>query len=155
MAFGFPDILFEPQDAFARLIAQQDATGADVVLGLQQIEHRHLWDMVDTDGDGRIRAIVMKPAQTALSHGWDCAVWTPRFTEFLHRFLQTEETRRNLSRWANKTNDPGGDLAVGAVFQEALKAGLMFQSVKFAETACLDVGTTENLAKAAREFSKS
>lgn len=155
VAFGFPDILFEPEDGFARLIAQQDATGADVVLGLQRIEQSHLWDMVDTDVDGRVRAITMKPAKTSLIYGWHFAVWTPRFTEFLHRFLQTEETRRNLSRWANKANDPGGDLAVGVVFQEALKAGLVFQSVKFAETACLDVGTPENLAKAARTFAKS
>lgn len=154
VAFGFPDILFEPEDAFVRLIAQQDATGADVVLGLQRIELSHLWDMVDADADGRVRAIVMKPAQTSLTYGWHFAVWTPRFTEFLHWFLRSEETRQKRLRLANKANDPGGDLAVGAVFQEALSEGLVIQSVKFSETACLDIGTPANLAKAAGIFGK-
>ncbi len=153
VAFGFPDILFEPDDAFVRLLAQQEATGADVVLGLHRVEEPQQWDMVDSDEHGRVRGIFMKPAETTLEFGWHLAVWTSAFTEFLHRFLGSEDTRRDLHWFANKANDPGGDLAVGVVLQQALNAGLVISSVKFSETACLDIGNPENLAKAARLFS--
>ena len=154
VAFGFPDILFGPDDAYARLIGQQERTGADVVLGLHEIEDPRVWDMVECGEDGRVRDLVMKPASTTLTHGWCCAVWTPAFTEFLHSFLRTDETRRNLDRLASKANDPGGDLAVGVVLQAALKAGLSIQSVKFPGERYLDIGTPENLVKAVRQFSR-
>lgn len=151
VAFGFPDILFGPEDAYRQLIAQQEQTGADVVLGLHEIEDPRVWDMVDCDEAGCVRNLVMKPASTNLTYGWCCAVWTPTFTEFLHSFLRADETRRNLDRLASKANDPGGDLAVGVVFQAALKAGLSIHSVKFPGHGYLDIGTPENLAKAVRE----
>ena len=152
VAFGFPDILFGPGDAYARLIRRQEETGADVVLGLHEIEDPRVWDMVDCDEAGLVREIVMKPASTNLTHGWCCAVWTPAFTEFLHRFLRADETQRNLDRLASTANDPGGDLAVGIVLQTALNAGLVMQSVKFPGERYLDIGTPENLLKAVREF---
>lgn len=152
VAFGFPDILFGPDDAYARLIHRQEETGADVVLGLHRIEDPHVWDMVDCDEEGRVRDIVMKPASTTLTDGWCCAVWTPVFSEFLHRFLRADETKRNLSRLADRANDPGGDLAVGVVLQAALKAGLVLQSVGFPGERYLDIGTPENLLKAVRQF---
>ncbi|MGE0468551.1 MAG: hypothetical protein Nkreftii_002513 [Candidatus Nitrospira kreftii] len=150
IAFGFPDILFGPLDAYARLIEQQERTGADVVLGLHRIEDTRIWDMVDSDTEGRVREIVMKPASTTLTFGWCFAVWTPVFSEFLHQFLRADETKRNMSVLVSTTNDPGGDLAVGVVFQAALKAGLAIQTVKFPQDSYLDIGTPENLAKAVR-----
>ncbi len=151
IAFGFPDILFGPPDAYARLIEQQERTGADVVLGLHRIEDTRIWDMVDSDTNGRVREIVMKPVSTTLTFGWCFAVWTPVFSEFLHQFLRADETKRNMSVLASTNNDPGGDLAVGVVFQAALKAGLAIQTVKFPQDSYLDIGTPENLAKAVRQ----
>lgn len=153
IAFGFPDILFGPRDAYARLIERQEHSGADIVLGLHQIEDTRVWDMVDSDEDGRVRRIDMKPISTALTFGWCFALWTPVFSEFLHRFLRADETKRNLSRLASTDNDPGGDLAVGVVLQAALKAGLSMHSVKFPGERYLDIGTPENLARAVRQFS--
>jgi dTDP-glucose pyrophosphorylase len=150
IAFGFPDILFGPPDAYGRLVEQQERTGADVVLGLHRIEDTRIWDMVDSDTDGRVREIVMKPASTTLTFGWCFAVWMPAFSEFLHQFLRAEETKRNMSVLASTSNDPGGDLAVGVVLQAALKAGLTIQTVKFPQDSYLDIGTPENLAKAVR-----
>lgn len=49
VAFGFPDILFGPDDAYARMIERQEDTGADVVLGLHLIEDPTVWDMVDCE----------------------------------------------------------------------------------------------------------
>ncbi len=151
IAFGFPDILFGPPDAYRRLIEQQEQTGADVVLGLHRIEDPRIWDMVDCDNEGWVREIVMKPASTTLTFGWCFAVWTPIFSEFLHRFLRADETTRKMEQLANTANDPGGDLAVGVVFQQALKAGLRIQSVTFPHDRYLDIGTPDNLAKAVRQ----
>jgi NDP-sugar pyrophosphorylase family protein len=61
VAFGFPDILFGPDDAYRQLIAAQERTGADVVLGLHRVYDHRVWDMVDCDADGLVRNIVMKP----------------------------------------------------------------------------------------------
>ena len=152
VAFGFPDILFGPDDAYRQLIERQEQTGADIVLGLHRIEDTRVWDMVDSDEEGCVRDIVMKPAATTLTFGWCCALWTPVFSEFLHRFLRAEETRHTLEQLASTANDPGGDLAVGVVLQAALKAGLAMQSIKFHGERYLDIGTPENLARAVRQF---
>ena len=121
------------------------------MLGLHLIVDTRVWDMVAADKDGWVREIVMKPPSTSLTFGWCFAVWTPVFSEFLHNFLRADETKRNLSLLANTANDPGGDLAVGVVFQAALKAGLPVQSVTFPHDSYLDIGTPENLAKAVRQ----
>ena len=52
VALGFPDVLFEPVDAYAPLIARQAATGADLVLGLFPTERHRTTDMVELDADG-------------------------------------------------------------------------------------------------------
>jgi len=123
-----------------------------VVLGLHRVYDHRVWDMVDCDADGLVRNIVMKPVTTTLTYGWCCAVWTPAFSEFLHRFLGAEETHRNLAQLANTAHDLGGDLAVGVVLQAALKAGLLLQSVIFPHDTYIDIGTPEDLAKAVRQF---
>jgi Nucleoside-diphosphate-sugar pyrophosphorylase involved in lipopolysaccharide biosynthesis/translation initiation factor 2B, gamma/epsilon subunits (eIF-2Bgamma/eIF-2Bepsilon) len=152
VAFGFPDILFGPDDAYRQLIEAQEQTGAEVVLGLHRVYNHRVWDMVDCDADGRVRSIVMKPGSTILTHGWCCAVWTPTFSNFLHRFLRAEDTSRNLENLANRANDPGGDLAVGVVLQAALKEGLQVQSVIFSDDTYIDIGTPADLVKAVRQF---
>jgi len=152
VAFGFPDILFGPDDAYRQLIETQERTRAEVVLGLHRVYNHRVWDMVDCKADGRVRSIVMKPVSTILTHGWCCAVWTPAFSAFLHRFLRAEETRHNFSDLTNRANDPGGDLAMGVVLQAALKQGLPMQTVLFPHDSYIDIGTPNNLAKAVRQF---
>lgn len=151
VAFGFPDILFGPEDAYRQLIEAQEQTGAEVVLGLHRVSNPRVWDMVDCKADGRVRSIVMKPVSTILTHGWCCAVWTPAFSDFLHRFLRAGSTGRNLGRLASRANDPGGDLAMGVVLQAALKEGLPMQSVIFPHDVPIDIGTPADLLKAVRQ----
>ena len=94
----------------------------------------------------------MKPVSTILTHGWCCAVWTPVFSAFLHRFLRADDTRRKLGKLASKGNDPGGDLAMGVVLQAALKEGMPVQSVTFPHDTYIDIGTPEDLLRAVRQF---
>lgn len=148
IAFGFPDILFDPPDAYARLISRQEETAADVVLGLHRIAEPRSWDMVETGDDGRVRRIEMKPAATELTFGWHFAVWTPAFTEFLHRFVSSEQTNRDMARIRAAGNDSGGDLAAGIVLQAALAEGMVVHSVSFPDGPPHDIGSPANLRSA-------
>lgn len=148
IAFGFPDILFDPPDAYARLIKKQEETAADVVLGLHRIADPRSWDMVETGDDGRVRRIELKPAATKLTFGCHFAVWTPAFTEFLHRFLRSEQTNRDTARIRAAGSDAGGDLAAGIVLQAALAEGMVVHSVSFPDGSPHDIGSPENLRSA-------
>jgi glucose-1-phosphate thymidylyltransferase len=155
IAFGFPDILFGPSNAFRLLIQRQEQTKTDVVLGLQRIKEPHTWDMVETLEDGRICGFTLKPTSTTLTFGWIAAVWTPKFSEFLHEFLRSAQTKRNLRHLSISAKDSGGDLTMGIVLQEALKSGFSMQSVKFKQATYLDIGTPDNLQKAMQIYQKS
>ena len=55
--FGFPDILFQPGDAFVRLIDRQAETGAGLVIGLFPAHQPQKMDMVDLDPHGRVDVV--------------------------------------------------------------------------------------------------
>lgn len=67
VAFGFPDILFRPDDAFVQLFARQGATRADLVLRLFQAHNSCEMDMVETAPIGVVRSIQIKPPV----NGWN------------------------------------------------------------------------------------
>lgn len=139
VAFGFPDILFRTADAYTQLIARQRETRADVVLGAFPTEESNKWDMVELDGQGRVTRVDFKPQRTSLRLGWSIAVWSPRFSQFMHDFMATQ---REATR----------ELIVGDVILAAIKDRLTVNAVAFWNDRCLDVGTPEDLAKALRIY---
>ena len=134
VVFGFPDIVFESDDAFVRLLDRLDATKANVVLGLFPVKSPWTMDMVELGNNDEVRSIVIKPPATDLEYGWIIAVWTSVFTEFLHEHLLSLPDQSELS--------------VGHVFQAALHDGLRFQAVRFPDRSAIDIGTPQNLEKA-------
>ena len=151
VALGFPDILFQPNDVFTRLLTRQAARKADVVLGLFPTERPQKAGMVDFDSEGRVRRIKEKPKQTNLRYMWGAAVWNPRFTSFLHEYLITIE--------ANRQQHPAGnyptkeqELPIGDVIQASIDRGLQVQAEVFADGEYLDIGTSEDLVRAVRRF---
>jgi glucose-1-phosphate thymidylyltransferase len=128
VAFGFPDILFEPQDAFVELMHQLDNSEADVVLGLFPTDTPEKMDMVATDSRGRVVDIQIKPDTTTLKLTWILATWTPRFSAFL------------------TDNHDGNHL--GNAFQLAMAEGFTISSVAFGDGRSLDIGTPDDLARA-------
>ncbi|MCU0567365.1 MAG: sugar phosphate nucleotidyltransferase [Oculatellaceae cyanobacterium Prado106] len=136
VAIGFPDILFEPADAYRQLIDRQTAGQADVVLGLFPTEFYWKAGMVDFDESGRVHQVVEKPQNSSLKYMWAIALWTPRFTQFLHDFLMTHIPER--------------ELPIGDVVQAAIGAGLRVEAVPFADGSYLDVGTPADLQQAIR-----
>lgn len=142
VAFGFPDILFRPVDAFARVMRAQADGGADLVLGLFPTERPHTADVV-AHRDGRVTAIHIKPEDTALRDAWVMAVWTPAFTRYLHAYLDAIAAPRRERLEAGRD-----EVHLGEVFQAAIEEGLAVEAVSFPEGRYLDIGTPEALHRA-------
>jgi glucose-1-phosphate thymidylyltransferase len=140
--FGFPDILFEPRDAFARMVARQSESDAEVVLGLFPTNRPEKVDMVDADADGRVRDIVIKPRRTRLRFAWIAAVWSPEFTRFLHEHVAS----------GAKPAERSDEEYVGHVIQAAIASGLHVDTVAFPEGRFHDIGTREDLDAAVRSY---
>jgi glucose-1-phosphate thymidylyltransferase len=141
VALGFPDVIFEPADAYAPLIERQTATGADLVLGLFPTERFRSTDMVELAPDGRVVRVEVRPESTALRYNWLIAVWSPVFTRFLH------EAVRNAS-------SEEGEFQIGAVVRSAVEAGLHVEGIEFPAGSYRDIGTPAELAAAIREHAR-
>jgi glucose-1-phosphate thymidylyltransferase len=148
VALGFPDILLHPQDGYARLLARQARTQADVVLGLFPCNRPDKAGMVDFAPDGRVQQIVEKPPQTTLRFMWGIAVWAPSFTEFLHQYLIDLEQSLQSHQ---ATRAPRREVPIGDVIQAAIAEGLQVEAEAFEQGSYLDVGTPEDLARAVRQ----
>ena len=140
--FGFPDIIFSPDDAFVQLVNHQRNSGADIVLGLYRARQIQKMDMVGFDSTGKIREIIIKPSSTDLEYTWIVAVWTGVFTKFLHSFV---------SRTSIAANEDESELYIGDIIREGIQAGLSVESVIFNYGDYVDIGTPEDLIRAVQE----
>jgi len=135
---GFPDIIFEPMDAFTQLLNQQQLTSADLVLGLFKTEKPEKADMVVFDKDERLVDIIIKPAQSQQIYTWIIAVWTPVFTQFMHDFLNDKKDSLSQSQ---------SELHIGDIVRAALQHNMKTSYVQFDSGSFLDIGTPEELKK--------
>jgi glucose-1-phosphate thymidylyltransferase len=145
VAFAFPDILFGPDDVFARLREDLADPDVDAVLGLYPAHDCRVMDMVDLDQQGRVRSLILKPQTTELTYTWLCAIWRPRFTGFMHEFVAAERAAPGRAR---RRADAQGDLPVGAVIAAALGEGLRIVGRVFAGQTYIDIGTPSALVQA-------
>lgn len=145
VALGFPDILIRPATAFAAVRRRQEATGADLVLGLFPTTHPERADMVELDAAGRPLRLRIKEPDRGLAYTWSIAVWTPLFTEFLHAYVERQPA-------PGAARPPGRELHAGDVVQAALEQGMAAEAVAFREGDSLDVGEPEALALARRRL---
>ena len=140
VALGFPDILFEPDDAYLKVFAHLAARDNDVVLGLCPTDSPQKVDMVELAEDGKIERLVIKPQETNLQYSWAVAVWTPVFTDFMHEYLSTFK----------ETAAQQPELFVGDVFNAAIQKGLKVEGVRISDKPYLDIGTSDDLVKAVK-----
>ena len=150
VAFGFPDILFGPDDVFLRLLEHQRRTGADIVLGCFPVDDVRHWDMLDIDEQGRVGSIDLKPQSSPLRFSWTCAVWSPAFSRFMHDCVERERATHARNALAFRGIDAQGDLPVGAIIRAAIEKGLRVHGATFPDETCIDIGTPENLIRALR-----
>lgn len=135
---GFPDIIVRaPEPVFPRLLDRLETTGAAAVLGLFPSSRPDKGDMVETDAEGRVRRVVVKSSTTDLRSAWVVAVWGPAFTSFLHE---------RVGRPVDPAGDPGAELHLGPLFEEAAAAGLDVRGVAVPGGRYIDLGTPEELA---------
>jgi glucose-1-phosphate thymidylyltransferase len=139
VAFGFPDILFEPVIAFSHLIERLQKNSSDVVLGLFPTENSTKMDMVQTGTDGSVTAIKIKPASSELEFAWVLAVWRPTFTRYLLDLLD-EAPERIAAKALTDT-----DKHLGHIFQLAMEDGLAIEAEIFTHGRSLDIGTPDDL----------
>ena len=145
VALGFPDIVVEPADAYRPLLRRLRRTRAAVVLGLFPTAQSWKADMVETDDSSRIRRIVIKQPRTSLRFTWSIAVWGPEFSRYLHEFVAS-------GRAAGAGPDGGQETYVGDVIQAAIDDGMEVIGERFDGGSFLDVGTPEDLLRAAARF---
>jgi glucose-1-phosphate thymidylyltransferase len=138
-ALGFPDILVQPRDLLARLVAHRERGGADVALALAPCDRPQASDLVAVDARGRVKRFEIKPATTELRWTWAFAVWTPKFTRFLVRWTETFNARS-----ARLGREP----YVSDVFAAALAEGFEIDTLAAPQAKLLDIGTPESLARA-------
>jgi glucose-1-phosphate thymidylyltransferase len=138
--FGFPDIVFEPKDAFVELLKRQSRTKAEAVLGAWDIRVP-VDDRLVLDGTGQVRRVDVGSSRTDLPLTWNMAVWTPAFTEFIHTYVASMSGQIGVGGDASL-----GNIVVGNVIAAAVDAGLRVDAVHFSTGSYLDIGTPESLA---------
>ena len=146
--FGFPDIVFKPKNVFKRLLQKQKATEADVVLGLFKSENHRKMDMVKLK-DGGISGIVIKPQKSGLVYTWIAAVWTPRFSRFMHEYLHLDLFREQESLLSSSPIERK-EIYVGDVIQAAVDINFRVEGVIFKSGIYIDIGTPDDLYKAVK-----
>ncbi|MEL7534509.1 MAG: sugar phosphate nucleotidyltransferase [Bacteroidota bacterium] len=142
---GFPDMLYEPADVFAQLVAYHQQSGADLVLGLYQVENEYEASKSDMvaweESTGNIIDIQIKPPQTDRRYAWTNMVWGPAFTAFLHDFIAADLQKRE-----EDTNMP--EIHFSEILLAAIEAGLSLKVKTFGDQKFLDVGTLRSMKKA-------
>ena len=137
----FPDILFEPEDGFVRLLARRLETGSDIILGLFPANHPSKEDTIDFDTNGIVRDITLRPSESTLRYTWGIAVWRPHFTEFLHDWVRDRNRVQEV------------ELSAGHAIRGAIGAGLRVDALVLSEEPYLDIGTPEDLMLAIKNSS--
>jgi glucose-1-phosphate thymidylyltransferase len=152
VAFGFPDILFWPENGYEVVLRRLREKQLDVVLGLFPTDEPDKVGVVDVDGGGVVRGVYEKSGFTHLPCMWAMAVWGPRFTEFMHTFVETEKRRRAADCGSEEGNKIGESVEtpIGDVIHAAATSGLRVEAETFMDGRYIDIGTPENLLKAIR-----
>jgi glucose-1-phosphate thymidylyltransferase len=142
--FGFPDIVFEPRDAFVRLLAHHEKTDTAVTLGLFPATNPNKMDMVKLNADRRVCEIDIKPPRSDLRYTWLIAVWSYAFSAYMEVHLE----RLEASIKTEGLRSPDGarkEFYMGHVLQCALTEGWKISGVCFDDGWYIDIGTPEDL----------
>jgi len=140
VALGFPDILFEPEDAFIHLKSKLISGDAEIALGIVPAIHNKQSDMIEFDENGNIRNLIIKQNRSDLLYGWFIALWRPQFSKFMNEFL-TGLLRNNSDGKIKIADGSYREIYVGDVIQEAINKGMKTDYVLFRDGYYVDIGT--------------
>jgi glucose-1-phosphate thymidylyltransferase len=140
VALGFPDIIFQPENAYSELKTCIQKTNADIILGIFPIKKYQSWDRIEFDSSGRISGIFVKQKRPDLEYGWTIAIWNPVFSEFMHEqlklFLKNFDPEKETR-----------EIFAGDIIDAAIRKGLKTDYVIFEKGTCIDLGTPNELIK--------
>jgi glucose-1-phosphate thymidylyltransferase len=125
--FGMADTIMQPVDGFSHAYLASSLED-DVILGMFPTDHPEKFGMVRFDQENRVLEIVDKPVRTNLKEMWGFIIWRPRFTEFLHEYVQ----KKGISDFAHIMNN-------------AILEGFRFRGVHTANGVYIDLGTYEEI----------
>jgi len=137
---GMPDTIFEPRDAFQRLLSAHQAWEADLTLGLFKTNFPQKFGMIGLDQEYNVIEHIDKPQTTHLKWLWGIACWGPRFMVLMHEVLKA------LS--STSAERKGREVIFGDIIDAALNAGLRVKGLPFEEGRYIDIGTYEDLKQA-------
>lgn len=137
--FGMPDTIFEPQNAFGRLLEAHQRDGNDVTLGAFPTDKPWKYGMLDWDEKGNVFDLVDKPLETRLTYMWGIGCWSYRFATLMHTYLQAPKKPRK-------------EVVLSDIFEAALEEKLQVRAVPFPQGSYLDIGTPDDLVQALKRF---
>lgn len=141
--FGMPDTIFSPSDVYDQMLSRLEETQADVMLGIFHTDRPQKLCVVRLDEDGKVVYMKDKPAATDLTTAWGCGCWSPKFSAFMHQFLQK-----------NPVSADGKETVLADIFLAAMKEGLAVYGSYFEDGEYIDIGTPQHLAIAVDRFSQ-
>jgi glucose-1-phosphate thymidylyltransferase len=149
VAFGYPDILFEPEDAFATLVSRLEKTNADVMLGVFPIRDDQRWDICSFGPDGRMNVVAVPDPPPSLQRlGWSIAIWTPAFSAFMHDFLNIALKNKQFIA------ADGKEYVMNHIFQAAIDNGMRVGHLVFDQGVVRDIGTPSELIAAQADMAR-
>lgn len=146
--FGFPDIYFQPEDAFVQLKDRlQKEKETDMVLGLIPVDQPQKWDVVALNDNNEIESIAIKEILNHKNNknnfAWCLAAWKPSFTGFLHKYLLKSGNSSVIDK----------EIQLSEIIMDFIRKGFRVKGVLFSDGVCIDTGTYEDLKEALNKYS--
>lgn len=137
---GMPDTIFEPRDAFQKLLRAHQVWASDLTLGLFPTNSPHKFGMIGLDDDYNVVEHIDKPVTTHLKWLWGIACWGPRFTALIHEVLE--------SHGADIIKQKKREVVLGDIFDIAISRKFRVKGLPFEDGQYIDIGTYEDLRRA-------
>ena len=137
-----PDTILEPADSVCQALNYFYETESDLLLGVFPTAHPEDLCAVEFDSKGRVIKLFDKDSTHKIMNTWGMAVWSMRFTEFLHQYLTNVGAQNNR------------EMSLSDIFSAALQAGMKVLAFPVAKGKFWDIGKNSSLVKARREFER-
>jgi len=145
VALGFPDILFQPEDAFIHLKNRLLESDSDIMLGVVPSRDYLTSDMLEFNESMELQDIIIKQNRPDLKYSWFIAMWRPSFTHFMHEFLLNFIGLNPDG--LHIENQSRRELYVGDVIRSALIKKLKVGYLVFENGKYIDLGTPVSIYK--------
>ena len=121
-------------------------------LGLFPTRYPEKADMVVLGPGNKVVDIVIKQNGCNLTYAWVIAVWSFRFTHFLHNFVTSHHTSIKQNHHM-ESNGSDKELFLGTVIRAAIDEKMKIDAVILEEGFFFDIGTQNELNEAIHYYS--